>query len=318
MPPESSHNKSPLEGVVPVLPTPFDDRERIDVESLHRLIEFCIRSGLGAVALPAYGSEFYKLTDVERLDVVAEAVRGARGRIAVVAQCNSASAQVAAAWASRCEDLGAAAIATALPRIFPLGEAAQLRYATAVATAVKIPLLIQDFNPGGPTVGAEFCRRLSDSCPNFRWIKLEESGMGGKVRSIRQATEDRVGVLEGWGGLYLMELIPAGICGVMPGTPMADLFHLVYRTAAGGDLNGAMRLFAPLTPYLNFSLQSMEIFHHIEKPLCVRRGLIRSACVREPTVNLDASSLQYAELLLDQVCGLIEEAGLPLRPLGAL
>ena len=35
-----------------------------------------------------------------------------------------------------------------------------------------------------------------------------------KVRTIRAATNGRVGVLEGWGGMYMLDLIPAGICGL--------------------------------------------------------------------------------------------------------
>src|SRR5262249_39113682 len=78
-------------------------------------------------------------------------------------------------------------------------------------------VLIQDFNPGGPTVNADFARALVQDCPNFRYLKLEEPLMAPKVRAIREATGDQVGVLEGWGGMYMLDLIPAGICGVMPG-----------------------------------------------------------------------------------------------------
>ena len=40
-------------------------------------------------------SEFYKLTDQERLEVVRIAVERAGGRLAVIAQCNHASSRVA-------------------------------------------------------------------------------------------------------------------------------------------------------------------------------------------------------------------------------
>ena len=57
-------------GVVPIVPIPFDDREEIDAAGLRRLIEFAVSCGVRAVCLPAYGSELYKLTDQERLEVV--------------------------------------------------------------------------------------------------------------------------------------------------------------------------------------------------------------------------------------------------------
>ena len=36
----------PIEGVVPILVTPFDEDERIDFDSLERLIEFDIAAGV--------------------------------------------------------------------------------------------------------------------------------------------------------------------------------------------------------------------------------------------------------------------------------
>jgi len=44
-----------------------------------------------------------------------------------------------------------------------------------------------------------------------------------------EATDGEVGVLEGWGGVYMLDLIPAGICGVMPGLGVSDLLALVPK-----------------------------------------------------------------------------------------
>ncbi len=48
-----------LYGTVPIIPTPFCDDESIDEDALRDLIEFAIQSGVQAVCLPAYASEFY-------------------------------------------------------------------------------------------------------------------------------------------------------------------------------------------------------------------------------------------------------------------
>jgi 4-hydroxy-tetrahydrodipicolinate synthase len=64
-----------LYGTVPIIPTPFHEDETIDEDSLRSLIDFAVASGIKAVCLPAYASEFYKLTDEERLFVVRIAVQ---------------------------------------------------------------------------------------------------------------------------------------------------------------------------------------------------------------------------------------------------
>ena len=63
-----------IHGIVPVIPTPFDDREEVDFEALARLVGFAADAGVTAACLPAYGSEFYKLSEEERTAVVREAV----------------------------------------------------------------------------------------------------------------------------------------------------------------------------------------------------------------------------------------------------
>ena len=67
--------------------------------------------------------------------------------------------------------------------------------------------------------------------------------MSSKVVAISQATDGKVGVLEGWGGMYMLDLIPSGICGVMPGLAVSDLLAKVFQLATGGDLPGAYEIF---------------------------------------------------------------------------
>jgi 4-hydroxy-tetrahydrodipicolinate synthase len=293
-------------GIVPVIPTPFGPNQQVDCDALEPLIEFAVRSGVRAVCLPAYGSEFYKLSTAERFQLVETAVRFAAGRIQVMGQANHPSALLAAELACRNEGLGAGIVSFALPRQFPYGEDSLLRYAETVAKAVTVPVLVQDFNPGGPSVGASFARRLRESAPNFRYLKLEEPFMGRKIRAVSEATCGSVGVLEGWGGMYMIELANDGVAGAMPGLAMCDLFVRVFEKMQAGDLAGAARIHRSLLPQINLALQNMEFFHHCEKRLLAERGLLRSVVVREPAIDLDPQLDAHIEmvnrLVLEEVC----------------
>jgi 4-hydroxy-tetrahydrodipicolinate synthase len=59
-----------IDGIVPVIPTPFTADDRVDWAALHNLLDFAAQGGVCAVCLPAYASEFYKLTDAERSALV--------------------------------------------------------------------------------------------------------------------------------------------------------------------------------------------------------------------------------------------------------
>ena len=115
-------NEVRVNGVVPIIPTPFNAQEQIDWPSLQRLVDFACAAGACALCLPAYASEFYKLSERERLRLVAEAVQQTAGRIPVFAQVNWVSVPQAVETARRAQEAGASAIAAAVPRIFAFSE----------------------------------------------------------------------------------------------------------------------------------------------------------------------------------------------------
>ena len=297
-----------LEGVVPIIPTTFHQDERIDFDGIARCVRFAVECGVDAVCLPAYGSEFYKLNDQERQQVVGTAIAAAQEKIQVIAQSNHPSSYLASELAKRYQDMGASLISFAIPRTFALRETDVLEYCERICRAVELPVLIQDFNPGGATVGASFATSLHDQCSNFQYLKLEEPLMSAKVRAIRQATEDRVGILEGWGGMYLLELVQDGICGVMPGLGVADLLQKVWFHAKNSNLDDAMELFQNILPQLVFTLQNMEFFLHMEKELLVARGVLdaSSRTVRRATWTPDKSSLDHGIWLNQRLVKLVE------------
>jgi 2-keto-3-deoxy-L-arabinonate dehydratase len=294
-------NPTAIRGVVPIIPVPFREDESIDHEGLAAVCNFAAGQGVGAVCLPAYGSEFYKLSDDERLGAVRVAVETVGGRVPVMGQSNHGSARRAAELARANEKAGASVISVALPRSFAYGEDDWLEFARAVGQAVGVPLLVQDWNPAGPAVGAEFCARLRDACPNFRYVKLEEPRMGPKVRAIRARCGDAVGVLEGWGGEYMLELLPAGIVGVMPGLALVDVLQRVWDLGCAGHLAEAYEHFARIHPWIAYSLQSMESYNYLEKDLLIRRGVLRTSHPRHPRMRLDADTAAYARFLMDRV-----------------
>jgi len=295
----------PVRGMVPIIPIPFRVDESIDLDGLAALCQFAADRAVGAACLPAFASEFYKLSADERVEAVKVAVGAVGGRIPVVGQANHGSARLAAELARANEKAGAAVVSVALPRTFAYTEPDLLDFARTVGQAVDVPLLVQDWNPTGPSVGADFCARLLEACPNFRYLKLEEAGMGPKVRQIRSATGDRVGVLEGWGGEHMLELIPAGIAGVMPGLALIDVLGRAWEQAQRGDLGAAYALFARIHPWIAFSLRSVESLNYLEKTLLVRRGVLRASHPRRPTITLDPDTQAYADFLVERMLGVV-------------
>jgi 4-hydroxy-tetrahydrodipicolinate synthase len=106
--------------------------------------------------------------------------------------------------------------------------------------------------------------------------------------------------------MYMMELLPAGICGVMPGVTVLPVLDRVYRLRQAGQDEEAYRLFQTVLPFIVFQLQDMELFLHLEKRLLRTLGVIDTVRVREATIHLDPTTEAYGAFLMEQTVRAIE------------
>jgi len=297
-----------LFGVVPIIPTPFTESEEVDEDALRRLVDFTISNGVQAACLPAYASEFYKLTDEEKLQVVRVAVEHADGRLKIVAQSNNPSLKNAIKLAQANVKAGADMISLAVPRIFNIPEHSLKDYLGGFFKSIpETPVLVQDFNPGGASISVELIKELMEEHSNFKYLKLEEPLCAPKFEAIIKATNGKIGLLEGWGGLYMLELIPVGIAGVMPGLALSDILQKVFTLRKNGEDSKAFDLFEKVMPQIFFSLQNMELFHYVEKELLIARGVLNNSVVRQASYQPDAATRAYIKELNERVVKLAQE-----------
>ena len=297
-----------LSGVVPIVPTPFTEAEEIDESSLRRLIDFAVSSKLEAVCLPAYASEFYKLTDEEKRRVVRIAVEQSAGRTKIIAQSNHPSLKAAIELAQDNINAGADIVSVAVPRLFNLPEDSLHEYLSGFLKSIpETPVLVQDFNPGGASISIQLIKELMNEHPNFSYLKLEEPLSAPKFKNIVQVTQGKLGLFEGWGGLYLLELIPIGITGVMPGLGVSDILQKVFTLRKSEENVKAFELFERIMPQIFFSLQNIELFHYAEKELLVARGILENSVVRKATYRPDAATKKFVKELNERVIQVLNE-----------
>ncbi|WP_373519220.1 dihydrodipicolinate synthase family protein [Pricia sp.] len=72
-------------GLWPVMLTPFNDSNRLDLDTLRRLTEFYIASGADGLFANCLSSEMFQLTDGERLRITRTVVETVNGRLPVIA-----------------------------------------------------------------------------------------------------------------------------------------------------------------------------------------------------------------------------------------
>ncbi len=306
----TKNKKLTLRGIIPIIPTPFKENEDIDFQNLNNLLDFAVAAGAGGVCTPAYASEFYKLSDNERREVIAATIHHVNGRAPVIAQVNHGSAKNVIELAKFVKNEGADAIAVAVPRALPSSEDDLFDYFSRILNAVDIPLLIQDFNPGGPTISVNFISRLHKEFPQFQYVKLEEPLLAPKVKTIIEDTNNEIGVIEGWGGMFILELIDAGICGVMPDLALTDLLTRVFNLASEGKKVEAYEVFQSVLPEIVFSLQNMEFYHIPEKSLLQARGVLSTTNVRSLKSGVDKYNIDHINFLNQRILDLLDKLGM--------
>src|SRR5690606_28856636 len=110
----------PIEGVLPILHTPFDASDQIDYASLQRQIDWCFETGADGVC-SAMVSEILRLTAAERNELNRTMAEVTAGRGVVVASVGAESTRAALEFAGVAVEAGCDAImaippvATALP-----------------------------------------------------------------------------------------------------------------------------------------------------------------------------------------------------------
>ncbi len=184
-----------LQGVVPILLTPFDAQERVDVDSLQSLVDFQVAAGVHGVGI-ALGSEVMKLTEAERGLVTRTVADRVAGRVPLVVNSGGESTFVTVINSREAQANGADAVMI-IPPAPEAGEAWIDTY-RAVGKAVDLPIFIQDVSQ--PHVAANVAKRMAEACPSVRYIKVESHPTPAMVAEAVTVAGDLLTVFGGAGG----------------------------------------------------------------------------------------------------------------------
>jgi 4-hydroxy-tetrahydrodipicolinate synthase len=139
------------EGTFTALVTPMrDDAERtVDLDALERLVEQQIAGGIDGLVACGTTGETSTLSEGEYVQVVSAVVKFARGRVPVIAGSGSNGTAKTIATSRKAESLGVDALLVVTPYYNKPTQAGLLAHFTAVADAVKIPVIL--YNVPGRT-----------------------------------------------------------------------------------------------------------------------------------------------------------------------
>jgi dihydrodipicolinate synthase/N-acetylneuraminate lyase len=167
-----------IQGIVPILVTPFEPDGAIDTKSLASLVEFNIKAGVHGLGV-AIGSEVFKLNEAERATVIRCVVETAQGRVPIIINTGASGTDLAVHYSKAAEDAGADAVMVIPPYFMPAGADEIVDYYRRISNAIGIPIVLQDV-PQAP-ISPGLALRLAKECEHVRYIKVETLPVTSKV-----------------------------------------------------------------------------------------------------------------------------------------
>ncbi len=293
-----------LQGIAPILFTPFDENGGIDEAGLRRVARFELDGGVHAIGVNGFASEAYKMRDAERLKtarIVADEVSGALPLIIGLAPNSLPTAIQGARELARFQP---AALMVLPPPTMDNGGRAIVEFYVALSQACEIPLIVQQA-PHIPMyrhteLSAPELAEIAERAPTVLYYKLEGPGSAAKMRALKPLLPADRKMFGGGGGITALDELRNGAAGLIPGVGFNEFFLDAWSAWQAGDEAWTAAIIQRGQPLVQaVSGSGHEISLHMRKQLMKRAGYIDCAAVRQPTAAFSEVELPAFFAIVD-------------------
>lgn len=283
--------KERLQGILPVLPTPFGQGGAVDADALRRLVRFACRSQVSGVVFPGFASEVETLTSGERVELLQAVVAESDGRVLVIAGASASAWQEVAEHGRIASALGVHHLMIQPPQSIGVGAPALIDFLGRVADAVPtVRIILQNAPaPRGSDLSPAAIVEVVRAVPQVSYVKEETLPSGPAISHIlAHAPDTLLGVIGGGGARFILDEYTRGACAAMPALEIADLHVALDRAWQAGRRDEARAIYVRTLPLL--ALQGVYRMR-LTKHVLMRRGVLNNAFVRAATPELDAMAI---------------------------
>ncbi len=294
-------NVSNFRGVFTALVTPFKN-ELVDFESLEKLVEYQISSGINGLVLLGTTGESATLEDSERTEVLKFILRIVKQRVPVLVGTGSNCTKKAIRYTIEAESLGADGALIVAPYYNRPTQSGLYLHFKAIAEACHMPICLYSIpSRCGVEIDVETISSLREKFSHIIGIK-EAGGSCNRVAQIIKAVDKDFCVLSGDDALTLpfFALGARGLISVASNLavkPLVDMMHhaLTNNLEAAADIN---RRFYPFFRSLMVETNPVPI-----KQILYKAKLIASPEVRLPLSPLSDEHVRFMEKIFNSLQG---------------
>lgn len=284
-------------GVYPAAVTPFDERGRVDLPAVARLLAHFRAEGCRGVVLAGTNGEGPSLSAVEKRDLIKAAVPLASG-FPVILGVSTPSTEEAVWLCRQAADAGAAAVLLMPPGFFREASQAGLEaWFRQVLDRSTSPVLVYNYPArAGVRLEADLIARLAD---HPRFLGLKDSS--GEIANIVDYAEAAKGKSLFVGDETLLaEALTAGWTGTISGASncLARWFAAAIEDWEI-DQESARTKLKLINPALKALRSLPQPMAH--KAILRERGILPSSAVRLPLEEFEESRLEDARAALERL-----------------
>ena len=278
--------------------TPFDEKDRIDIDVLEREIEFIASSGAKGICTPVMVSEFESLSEEERRIMIRVPIEVNAGRCAIIANVAAVNKNLAVSYAEYAQKMGADAIIAMAPYVRPADAATIRQYYQAISDAVTIPIMIQNAS-NAAKLSPQQVVNVCEEIENVRYVKQEVLPGPVTISELLDMKSPAVEmVMSGFGGAFSLFDHARGAAATIHACEFCDVIQKVWDLLDAGNMEEAEALHAKLLPAIQLeSLLGMTY----AKEIMVRRGVFKNTSVRLRAGGLTDSDLRDVEQSMGQL-----------------
>ena len=284
-------------GVIPILATPFNNDESLDLASWRRLLEFMVGLGVDGVTILGVLGESNRLNDEERQTLIEAAVTVIGKRVPVIVGTSATGTRTAQHLSRMAQNLGADAVMVTPTKEAVPSEDRILELYQRIGEQLSIPIVLQD-HPASTDVhmSAALIARVVNAVPSVQCVKEEAVPTAPKIRQLRDLLSDRrVPILSGLGALYAPFDLEAGSDGFNTGFAFPEVMQALVAAARECDWSRVHQIYSRFAALIVFEQQPGVA---IRKEVLRRRGLLGSGCVRHPGATITPAQSAMLDALL--------------------
>ncbi|MCH9693886.1 MAG: 4-hydroxy-tetrahydrodipicolinate synthase [Gammaproteobacteria bacterium] len=237
-----------FKGSLVALVTPFDGNNRVDFESLKRLVDFHVEQGSDGLVIAGTTGESATLTRSEHIEVIERAVEYADDRLPIIAGTGSNSTSQTIDLSRSVQTLGIAAFLIVVPYYNKPVQEGIYRHFTAIADAVEKPVMM--YNVPGRTVADLLPETVARLARHERIFAIKEAtGSLERLQEIKALVDEDFRLFSG-DDFTLLPFIQQGGHGVVTvsGNVAPQQVAKLCEYALAGEAERAAALDASLQP----------------------------------------------------------------------